>query len=99
MLWNNYIEGQTALDVHKWNHYFDQGFSTLAEFSSIPDQTHMNKLKAFRIRRKLQAGECDQGLFTWLVRSLVTLTWRLLQKLDNLLMMPSDLILDQFHTE
>ncbi len=32
------------------------------QFSSSPNQTHLNKLiKVFRITRKLQAGEFDQG--------------------------------------
>ncbi len=46
-----------------------KGFSALAlevhfpaEFRCNPNQTHVNKtIKIFRITRKLQAGEFDQG--------------------------------------
>jgi len=34
-----------------------------ADFSSNPNQTHLNKLiEVFRINRKIQAGEFDQSL-------------------------------------
>ncbi len=47
-------------------------FSTLAlevhfpaEFSTIPNQTNLNKLvKVFKVTRHLQAGEFDQGSLT-----------------------------------